>query len=179
MPIEPLIPLFHRLNREHFGGLLSKGHEPLLALRWSDGRLRRTAGLYRSGLAVASPFGREIVLSKPLLGPLPREATESTLCHEMIHAWVDIVLGAQESHGPHFRARMSAINKAQNRFKLTVRHRFLVPSASPRWIAFCPKCGFKSPYRRLVNNLACKACCEKHYGGIWHPSCVLRFEPID
>ena len=66
MPLEPLLPLFHRLNREHFEGTLTRGHQPLLAVRWSDGRLRRTAGFYRRGPAIAPPFGREIVLSKPL-----------------------------------------------------------------------------------------------------------------
>ncbi|MFM9071857.1 MAG: M48 family peptidase, partial [Cyanobium sp.] len=47
MPLEPLLPLFHQLNREHFEGSLVRGERPLVALRWSDGRLTRTAGLYR------------------------------------------------------------------------------------------------------------------------------------
>ena len=104
MPLEPLLPLFHRLNREHFGGALVQGSQPLLAVRWSDGRMRRTAGMYRRGPGVAPPLGREIVLSRPLLDPLPRTALESTLCHEMIHAWVDLVLGVRESHGHDFPA---------------------------------------------------------------------------
>ena len=135
MPLEPLRPLFHRLNREHFEGTLTRGHQPLLAVRWSDGRLRRTAGFYRRGPAIAPPFGREIVLSKPLLDPLPLEATESTLCHEMIHAWVDLVLKRDEGHGPHFRERMAAINASQPRFEVSVRHRFPVPQSPPRWVA--------------------------------------------
>ena len=125
MPLEPLLPLFHRLNREHFDGCLVRGTGPLVALRWSDGRMRKTAGFYRRGPAVAPPLGREIVLSKPLLVPLPRGATESTLCHEMIHAWVDLVLGQRESHGPCFRAQMEVINASQTRFKVSIRHRFL------------------------------------------------------
>ena len=178
MPLEPLLPLFHRLNREHFDGSLVDGMRPRVALRWSDGRMRRTAGMYRRGPAVAPPLGREIVLSRPLLEPLPRIALESTLCHEMIHAWVDLVLGAQEGHGPHFRSRMAAINRAQSRFEVSVRHRFPVPVAPARWMAVCPVCGRQAPYRRQVRNAACRPCCDRHHGGIWHPSCLLRFEPL-
>lgn len=175
--LEPLLPLFHRLNREHFDGSLVRGPHPLLAVRWSDGRMTRTAGLYRRGPAVAPPFGREIVLSRPLLEPLPRAATESTLCHEMIHAWVDLVLGRRESHGPQFRARMAAINAAQDRFVVSIRHRFPVPVTPPRWLAVCPRCGHQLPYRRRLRQAACRRCCERHHGGRWHSSCLLRFEP--
>ena len=177
MPLEPLLPLFHRLNREHFEGTLTRGHQPLLAVRWSDGRLRRTAGFYRRGPAIAPPFGREIVLSKPLLDPLPREATESTLCHEMIHAWVDLVLKRDEGHGPHFRERMAVINASQSRFEVSVRHRFPVPQSPPRWVAVCPSCGRRTPYRRRMRQAACRACCNQHHGGRWHASCLLRYEP--
>ncbi|MCH1604692.1 MAG: M48 family peptidase, partial [Synechococcus sp. MOX_bin13] len=44
VPLQPLLPLFHRLNREHFGGALVDGGQPLTAVRWSDGRMSRTAG---------------------------------------------------------------------------------------------------------------------------------------
>ena len=178
MPLEPLLPLFHRLNREHFDGTLVQGVQPLLAVRWSDGRMRRTAGMYRRGPRVAPPFGREIVLSRPLLDPLPRSATESTLCHEMIHAWVDLVVRAQESHGPHFRQRMALINRKQSRFEVSVRHRFPVPVTPARWLAVCPCCGRTAPYRRRVRNAACRPCCDRHHDGVWHASCLLRFEPI-
>ena len=127
VPLEPLPPLFHRLNREHFEGSLSLDGRPLVALRWSDGRLTRTAGLYRRGLHRDGSDLCEIVLSRPLLEPLPRSATLSTLCHEMIHAWVDRVLEVREVHGPRFRARMEAINRAQNDFEVSLRHRFPVP----------------------------------------------------
>ena len=177
MPLEPLLPLFHRLNREHFEGALSNGHQPLVSVRWSDGRLRRTAGLYRRGPSVAPPLGREIVLSRPLLDPLPREATESTLCHEMIHAWVDLVLRRDEGHGPRFLERMALINAAQSRFEVSVRHRFPVPQSPPRWIAVCPRCGQETPYRRRMRQAACRACCDRHHGGRWNASCLLRYEP--
>ena len=124
MPLEPLLPLFHRLDREHFESTLAPGGIAMVEVRWSDGRMRRTAGLYRSG---RYPDGRdlcEIVLSRPLLEPLPREATLSTLCHEMIHAWLDRVAAVREVHGPQFRARMATINASQTSFEVSLRHRY-------------------------------------------------------
>jgi hypothetical protein len=178
MPLEPLLPLFHRLDREWFDGSLAPAGQRLVDLRWSDGRMRRTAGLYRRG---RHPDGRplcEIVLSRPLLDPLPQEATLSTLCHEMIHAWVDRVVGVEEVHGPHFRARMAAINAAQAGFKVSIRHRYPLPTSTraPRWLACCPNCGVSAPYRRRVQGLACRFCCDRLHGGRWHASCLLRFE---
>ncbi|MBE9154327.1 MULTISPECIES: SprT family zinc-dependent metalloprotease [unclassified Cyanobium] len=179
MPLEPLLPLFHRLNREHFEARLAPGGVPLLELRWSDGRMRRTAGLYRRGRRADGRDLCEIVLSRPLLDPLPREALLSTLCHEMIHAWVDRVLQVREVHGPHFRARMAAINAAQQGFEVSLRHRYPLPgggtSTASRWIARCPRCGLTAPYRRRVRGLACRVCCERHHGGRWHASCLLDF----
>ena len=177
MPLEPLLPLFHRLNREHFDGTLAEAGRPLVGLRWSDGRLTRTAGLYRRGLDGRGQELCEIVLSRPLLDPLPREATLSTLCHEMIHAWVDRVLGAREVHGPLFRSRMAAINSGQDGFEVTLRHCYPVPVEVARWIARCPRCGLTAPYRRRRSNLACRSCCERHHDGRWHASCLLVFEP--
>ena len=57
MPLQPLLPLFHRLNREHFGGALVDGGQPLTAVRWSDGRMSRTAGFYRRGPGVGEGRG--------------------------------------------------------------------------------------------------------------------------
>lgn len=176
MPLEPLPPLFHRLNREHFAGSLLREGRPLVALRWSDGRLTRTAGLYRRGRLADGGDLCEIVLSRPLLEPLPRQATLSTLCHEMIHAWIDRVLQVREVHGPHFRARMEAINAAQAEFRVSVRHRYPVPAAPPAWIARCPRCGLSSPYRRRRAGLACRACCERLHSGRWDAGCLLLFE---
>jgi len=175
MPIEPLLPLFHRLDREHFGGSLAPLVQPRLSLRWSDGRMIRTAGLYRRGPQIC-----EIVLSRPLLEPLPREALLGTLAHEMIHAWVDRVLRAREVHGPCFRDRMAAINAAQSTFEVRIRHRYPLPGATaertPRWLARCPRCGSSTPYRRRVSGLACRSCCQDLHGGRWHASCLLEFE---
>ncbi|QVL54638.1 MAG: SprT family zinc-dependent metalloprotease [Cyanobium sp. M30B3] len=182
MPLEPLLPLFHRLNREHFEGCLVRAGQPLVSLRWSDGRMRRSAGLYRFGRHGDGRELSEIVLSRPLLQPLPREALLGTLCHEMIHAWTHRVLQVREVHGPNFRARMAAINAAQAEFVVSVRHRYPLPgegegsgAAAARWLARCPRCGVSAPYRRRVKGLACRACCERHHGGSWHRSCLLEF----
>ncbi|QEY32731.1 M48 family peptidase [Synechococcus sp. RSCCF101] len=177
MPLEPLPPLFHRLNREHFDGSLLHRGSPLVSLRWSDGRMTRTAGFYKRGRGRDGGDLCEIVLSRPLLEPLPREALLSTLCHEMIHAWVDRVLGLREAHGPRFCARMEAINAAQSDFRVSVRHRYPLPAASVRWQARCPQCGRTTPYRRRVSQAACRPCCERLHSGRWHASCLLVFEP--
>ena len=179
MPLEPLLPLFHRLNREHFQGSLAPEGKPLVNLRWSDGRLSRTAGFYRRGRRASGEDLCEIVLSRPLLDPLPREATLSTLCHEMIHAWVDRVLQVREVHGPRFRECMARINASQQQFQITLRHRYPVPRSErgPRWLARCPSCGVEAPYQRRVRGLACRLCCERFHGGRWHPSCVLIYAP--
>ncbi|MEY3757733.1 MAG: hypothetical protein RLZZ263_887, partial [Cyanobacteriota bacterium] len=73
MPLEPLLPLFHKLDREHFGGTLAPNGIPLVEVRWSDGRMNRTAGLYRRGRYADGRDLCDIVLSRPLLEPLPRE----------------------------------------------------------------------------------------------------------
>ena len=178
MPLEPLLPLFHQLNREHFAGSLVREERPLVTLRWSDGRLTRTAGLYRRWGASAAEMRSEILLSRPLLDPLPRSATLSTLCHEMIHAWVDRVLEVREAHGPHFRTRMALINACQPGFEVSLRHRFPVPPRPARWLARCPRCGLSAPYRRRREGLACRLCCERFHGGHWAADCVLVFEPF-
>ncbi len=179
MSLTPLLPLFHAFNRKYFDGSLSNGSQPLMSLRWSDKRLRRTAGFYRRGPGVVGDKGCEIVLSRPLLTPLPGSATESTLCHEMIHAWIDLVLDVREGHGHNFCKRMALINAVQNGFQVTVRHQFPVPPSLPKWWAICPNCGLRSPYKRLVRGAACRKCCDAHYGGRWNASCVLLYEPVE
>lgn len=179
VPLQPLLPLFHRLNREHFSGVLVRAGQPLTAVRWSDGRMSRTAGYYRRGPGVGDGRGSEIVLSRPVLEPLPQEATESTLCHEMIHAWVDLVQQRRESHGRLFRAQMAAINAAQSRFQVSVRHNYPISVRPPRWMAVCPSCKRRTPCRRRTRHAACRSCCNQHHGGRWHPSCLLHYEPVE
>lgn len=176
MTLEPLLPLFHQLNREHFEGSLAPAGQTLVSLRWSDRRMVRSAGLYRFGLRPDGGRLSEIVLSQPLLEPLPRAATLGTLCHEMIHAWIDRVLGQREVHGPRFRARMAAINAAQDDFRVSLRHSYPLPLRAAAWQASCPRCGLQSSYRQRREGLACRACCRRLHGGRWHPSCLLVFE---
>ena len=178
MPLVPLLPIFHKLNRKFFENSLVKESEPIVSIRWSDGRLRNTAGFYQRGPMVPSPYSAEIVLSRPVLENLPQSAVESTLCHEMIHAWIDLILGVREGHGPQFRARMDAINATQDRFQITIRHKFPLPERGPKWVAVCPLCGSKSLYKRLVRGAACKHCCDTLYGGNWHPSCLLSYQTL-
>ncbi len=177
MSLVPLLPLFHRFNREFFDGALVVGSKPLLSLRWSDGRLRKTAGFYRSGFIDVGKQGAEIVLSRPVLEHLPQIATESTLCHEMIHAWIDLVLCVREGHGPHFHARMEAINSSQSRFQISVRHKFPVIEKPMKWWAICPLCGSRSAYQRRMRGAACRYCCDRLFAGTWDSSCLLVYEP--
>ena len=178
MTLVPLLPIFHRFNVKFFDGSLVRRDQSIVSIRWSDGRLRNTAGFYHRGPNIRGDKGSEIVLSRPVLVNLPFQAIESTLCHEMIHAWVDLVMNVREGHGPNFRARMKLINKSQDQFKITVRHNFPVPTKPPKWIARCSLCGLSVPYKRLVRGAACKRCCDALYGGTWNASCLLTYESI-
>jgi len=177
MPLIPLMPLFHSFNREYFDGSLVKGARAIVNVRWSDRRLRKTAGLYRRVRKGIFRTDSEIVLSQPLLQRLPRAATESTLCHEMIHAWIDLVLQVEESHGPRFHKKMHSINSLQDNFLLTVRHNFPVPKPAQKWWAICPSCSVKYPYQRRVDGAACRQCCNAYHQGKWHIDCLLEFKP--
>jgi len=178
MPLIPLLPLFHRFNREYFDGLLATGSKSLVSVRWSDGRLTNTAGFYRRVFHNYLVSEAEIVLSTPLLANLPLSAVESTLCHEMIHAWTDLVLGIKEGHGKVFKEKMAFINSLQNNFHVTIRHQYPIPSKTPKWLAICPLCGSRVLCRRRFKRAACKKCCDKKYNGNWHANCILVYEPV-
>ena len=49
----------------------------------------------------------EIVLSRPILQSLTLSDIQSTLCHEMIHAWIDRILKINEIHGINFMNKMN------------------------------------------------------------------------
>ena len=110
MVLIPVLPLFLKLNRQYFENSLFEEGVPIVSVRWSDGRMRTTAGMYRRKTNFFGVKAGEIILSKPVLEHLPKKALMSTLCHEMIHAWIDIVLEVEEAHRPNFHKRMAKIN---------------------------------------------------------------------
>ena len=178
MSLIPVLPLFLELNRQYFQNSLIENGVPRVSVRWSDGRMRTTAGIYRSKIDFFGIKESEIILSRPVLEYLPQEALISTLCHEMIHAWIHLVLNIEEAHGPIFYQRMAEINSAQSDFKVTVRHSFPVSNKIPKWIAKCPLCGRSFSYRRIVKGAACRICCNNYFGGSWDPKCLLEFQPF-
>ncbi len=138
--------------------------------------MRTTAGIYRSTTNFLGVQASEIILSRPVLENLPQNALMSTLCHEMIHAWIDLVLKVEESHGPNFHKRMAEINSAQSEFQVTVRHSFPISKRIPKWVATCPLCKRSINYRRIVKGAACRRCCNNYFGGRWDQKCVLEFQ---
>ena len=176
MSLIPVLPLFLKLNRQYFHNSLFEKGVPRVSVRWSDGRMRSTAGMYRRKTNFFGVKSSEIILSKPVLENLPEKALMSTLCHEMIHAWIDLVLNVEESHGPNFHDRMAKINYSQTDFQVTVRHAFPLPKKNPKWSATCPLCKKSFSYRRIVKGAACRGCCNKYFGGQWNQNCLLKFE---
>ena len=178
MSLIPVLPLFLKLNRQYFNNsLLDKG-VPRVAVHWSDGRMRTTAGIYKTKTSFFGVKASEIILSRPVLEHLPQGALMSTLCHEMIHAWIDLALKVEETHGPIFRQRMAEINSAQADFQVTVRHSFPTSKRIPKWVATCPSCRRSFNYGRIVKGAACRTCCNSYFGGKWDKKCVLEFKPF-
>ena len=178
MSLIPVLPLFLELNRHYFQNSLFENGVPRVSVRWSDGRMRTTAGLYRSKTNFFGDKTSEIILSRPVLENLPQKALTSTLCHEMIHAWIDLVLKVEEAHGPNFHKRMAEINSSQADFKVTVRHSFPISKKEPKWLATCSVCKRSFPYRRMVKGAACRSCCNNFFGGRWNEKCLLLYEPF-
>ena len=178
MSLRPVLPLFLKLNRQYFENSLFEEGVPIVSVRWSDGRMRTTAGMYRRKTNFFGVKAGEIILSKPVLENLPETALTSTLCHEMIHAWIDLVLKVEEAHGPNFHKRMAEINSSQADFQVTVRHSFPISKKVPKWVATCPSCEKIFRYRRIVKGAACRRCCNKFFGGKWDPKCLLVYKPF-
>ena len=178
MSLIPVLPIFLELNRQYFQNSLFVKGVPRVSVRWSDGRMSTTAGVYKRKSNFFGVKSSEIILSKPVLENLPKKALTSTLCHEMIHAWIDLVLKVEETHGPIFRQRMAEINSAQTDFQVTVRHSFPISKRIPKWVAMCPSCGGSFNYRRIVKGAACRSCCNNYFGGRWDKKCVLEFQPF-
>ncbi len=178
MSLIPVLPLFLKLNRQYFQNSLFENGVPRVSVRWSDGRMRTTAGMYRRKTNFFGAKASEIILSKPVLENLPQNALMSTLCHEMIHAWIDLVLKAEEAHGPNFHKRMAEINSSQAEFQVTVRHSFPISKKIPKWVATCPSCKRSFRYRRMVKGAACRSCCNKFFRGRWDEKCLLIYQPF-
>ena len=178
MSLIPVLPLFLKLNRQYFQNALLEEGEPRVSVRWSDGRMRTTAGIYRCKTNFFGLKSSEIILSKPILENLPQKALMSTLCHEMIHAWIDLVLQVEEAHGPNFYKRMAEINSTETDFQVTVRHSFPISNKIPKWVATCPYCKRSFRYRRIVKGAACRSCCNTYFGGRWDEKCLLKYEPF-
>ena len=178
MSLIPVLPLFLKLNRQYFQNSLFEKGVPRVSVRWSDGRMRTTAGMYRRKTNFLGVKVSEIILSKPVLENLPEKALMSTLCHEMIHAWIDLVLKVEESHGPNFHKRMAEINSSQADFQVTVRHSFPTVKTIPKWLATCPLCKRSFRYRRIVKGAACRSCCNKFFRGRWDEKCLLQYQPF-
>ena len=176
MTLIPVLPLFLQLNRQYFQNSLYEKGIPRVSLRWSDGRMRTTAGIYRRKTNFFGVKTSEIILSKPVLEYLPNSALQSTLCHEMIHAWIDLVLQVDEGHGPNFHDRMEEINSSQTDFQVTVRHSFPTKKKRPKWKATCPSCKKEFIYRRIVKGAACRSCCNNYFGGRWNQKCLLFYK---
>ena len=177
MPVIPLLPIFHNFNKLYFHDSLSQDFQPIVKVRWSDNRLKTTAGFYKR-TRVHGIMDSEIVLSKPVLSNLPLENIKSTLCHEMIHAWVDRVLQIDEIHGPNFVRKMDEINSNQNIFKISIRHNYPVNRKSIKYKGKCSFCGAEFLYRKRVKNIACKKCCDLFFDGRWNKKCLLIFNEL-
>ena len=175
MAVIPLLPLFHNFNKSFFANSLAIDFEPLVKVRWSDNRLKTTAGFYKRS-KVNGHISSEIVLSKPILESLPLRDIQSTLCHEMIHAWIDRILKINEIHGPNFNRKMLEINSLQNNFKVQIKHDYPVIRNALKFKGKCIYCGQIFMYRKRVKNLACKKCCITFFNGAWNKNCLIKFE---
>ncbi len=175
MSVRPLLPLFHKFNRLFFDGSLVNNNISLVSIRWSDNRLKTTAGFYKRKYENGI-INSEIVISKPILKNLSLQELESTLCHEMIHAWVDRILMVRESHGSNFLKKMNQINSKQNNFKVTVHHNFPVVRNELKYKGICSNCSEIYFYRRRIRNIACKKCCNLFFNGNWNKKCLIVFD---
>ena len=74
MSLIPVLPLFLKLNRQYFQNSLCEKGVPRVSLRWSDMRMRTTAGIYKRKTNLFEVKTSEIILSKPVLENLPQQA---------------------------------------------------------------------------------------------------------
>ena len=175
MAVIPLLPLFHKFNKLFFENSLVNNSQPIVKVRWSDNRLKTTAGFYKRK-QIDGIVNSEIVLSRPVLQFLPLKDIQSTLCHEMIHAWIDRVLRINEVHGLNFVRKMNEINSQQKFFEICIRHDFPVNRKKLTNKGKCIHCGQVFMYRKRLKNIACKSCCELFFNGKWNKKCLIIFD---
>ena len=72
MSLIPVLPLFLKLNRQYFQNSLFEKGVPRVSVRWSDGRMRTTAGIYRRKTNFLGVKSSEIILSRPVLVNFPK-----------------------------------------------------------------------------------------------------------
>ena len=175
MAVIPLIPIFHKFNKLFFENTLTINQESIVNIKWSDNRLRTTAGLYKRTKSKGT-VQSEIILSKPVLANSELQNIHSTLCHEMIHAWIDRILNINEIHGINFISKMEQINLQQNNFKVTIKHNFPVLRKELECVGVCINCGNQYLYRKRMKNIACKKCCNLFFNGLWNKKCLIIFD---
>ena len=175
MAVIPLIPIFHKFNKLFFENTLTINQEPIVKIKWSDNRLRTTAGFYKR-IKTNGTIKSEIILSKPVLANSELQNIQSTLCHEMIHAWIDRILNINEIHGVNFIKKMEQINLQQNNFQVTIKHNFPVLRRELKHVGVCLNCGNRYLYRKRMKNIACKKCCNLFFNGLWNKKCLIVFD---
>ena len=77
MSVIPLLPLFHRFNRQYFENSLAVNNQSLVKVKWSNNRLKTTAGFYKRK-KINGLLDSEIILSKPILSKLSSTEINST-----------------------------------------------------------------------------------------------------
>jgi predicted SprT family Zn-dependent metalloprotease len=137
--------MFARMNVVHFAG-------ELRAYRIGyNARLTSVAG--RIGHRPPT-----IELSATLLGDHP-EHLETTLLHEMVHAWLH-ARGLPSGHGAHFKRKMREVGLTSIYHSLPVPHR----RSSLRYVLSCPRCRVELLRRRRPGvPVSCARCSPKRF----------------
>lgn len=154
LPYE-LIDLFQEINRESFGGMLPAPH-----LTWNP-RLRTSAGRFRPGRRSHHPIKAEIEIATYLADEVDAfEHIRNTLAHEMIHYWL-WYRRRPYGHTAEFHQKMQEFGD--------IRYN-PVPRQRPyKYIYTCPGCSREVPARKRLGTVACRACCDEHTDGKYHP----------
>lgn len=160
-----LAVLFEALNREHFGGDL-----PCPKLSWNS-RLRTSAGRFRPGSRLRRWIAPEIEIATYLQGIEDAfEHIRNTMAHEMIHYWL-WYRKRPYGHTPEFHEKMREFGD--------IRYN-PVPKQRPyKYIYTCPGCQRDVPARKRLGTVACRACCDEHSNGRYHPRFRMVIKDAD